>query len=235
MANIQENTFALHFTTTYLPRNDGSQQPVIVTVNISTQHKALLGEAHDKYAEVRNTKNAEYLLHNVQEHSQLPLSLDNTVAEAGFSITNPWVKIRPIIFVNDGPIFLPEDNEEDPNSADQGYPITLNLFTTTYNVGQTPITIIVKIPTYSKERLREVNTKYVSYMNHRKECCLFYNPRHPIPRHFLDMNNNTVEEADLDNTILGSKHPGPLTDSMQTTFPSSVKMTQKIAPMDELA
>ena len=69
MTTIQESTFVLHFTATYLPRNDGSQQPVIVTVNIPTQHKALLREAHDKYAEVRNTKNAEYLLHNVREPS----------------------------------------------------------------------------------------------------------------------------------------------------------------------
>ena len=28
---------------------------------------------------------------------------------------------------------------------------------------------------------------------------LFYNPRHPTPRHFLDM-NNTLEKAELDNT-----------------------------------
>ena len=36
-------------------------------------------------------------------------------------------------------------------------------------------------------------------MNHRKDYCLFYDPSHPYPRSFLDM-NNTVEEARLDNT-----------------------------------
>ena len=124
---------------------------------------------------------------NVRDHSNLPLSLDNTVAEAGFSITHHWVKTRPIIFVNDGPIFLPEDSKEDPNIADHGYSITLNLFTTTYNVSQTPTTTIANIPIHSKERLREVNTTYMNHVNHRKELCLFYDLRHLNPRHFLDI------------------------------------------------
>ena len=36
-------------------------------------------------------------------------------------------------------------------------------------------------------------------MNHRKDYCLFYDPSHPCPRFFLDM-NKTVEEVRLDNT-----------------------------------
>ena len=79
------------------------------------------------------------------------------MAESGFSITHPWVTTRLIMFANDGTIFLPEDREENPDSADQGYPITLNLFITTYNVNQTPIITGVNIPTHSKERSREVN------------------------------------------------------------------------------
>ena len=131
MTTIQESTFVLHFTATYLPRNDGSQQPVIVVDSILTQPGASLKEAHDKYAEARGTKDMEYLICNVTGPSHLSFNLDITVAEAGFSITNPWVTTRPFYLSNDGPVFLPEHSEEDPNNADRDYPITLNVFATT--------------------------------------------------------------------------------------------------------
>ena len=77
------------------------------------------------------------------------------------------IHIRNNIFANNGPTFLPKDRENNSNNvanmgnqdgvgeydtdldnpscadttpnADRGKAITLNLFTTTYNVNQTPI------------------------------------------------------------------------------------------------
>ena len=65
IATVQESTFSLQFTTTYLPRNDGLQQPSTVAVNIPTQSGLYLREAHDKYAEARGTDNEKYLLYTV--------------------------------------------------------------------------------------------------------------------------------------------------------------------------
>ena len=114
-----------------------------MTVRIPTHLEVPIREAHDKYANTRNTEHEHYLLYNVREHSLFSLDLDNTVDESAFGATHPWVKARPIIFANNSPIFLPEDGEDNPNNTDCDKSVTLNLFNTTYNVKQTSITTIV--------------------------------------------------------------------------------------------
>ena len=202
ITTVQESTFSFHFTTTYLPRNDGLQQPVIVAVNVSSPSGAYLREVHDKYAEVRGTENEEYLLYTVIGPSKFPLNLDINVAEAGFGITNPWMTARPFSDINNCPILLLQDSEDDSNNVGRGNPITLKVFTTTHNVTQTPITTIVTIPTYSKERLR-----------------LFCNSLHSTLVNPLNM-NSTVDWADLDNS-----HPWVEASRIDNKFYASVPST----------
>ena len=47
--------------------------------------------------------------------------------------------------------------------------------------------------------LEKENIAYVTVRNYKEDYCLFYNPSHPYPRTFLDM-NKMVLEAGLGNT-----------------------------------
>ena len=137
---------SLQFTTTYLPQDDGPQQSVTVVVNIPTQSGAYLRAAHDTYAEARGTNTEEYLLYTIIGPSYFPLNLDTTVAKAGFSITNPWATARPFSGIDVGPNLPLPDSKDDSNNIDRGQPVILNVFTTTHNATQTPISTIVAIP-----------------------------------------------------------------------------------------
>jgi hypothetical protein len=127
------------------------------------------------------SKGGWYLLYNVREYSLTSIDLDDVVSQSSLGATNPWLQITHIhnnIFANTGPIFLPEDGEENPNNdvnmgnqdcvgehdtdmdspsradttptVDRGNPNTLSLFTSTYNINRTSITPIVNIPTHLK-------------------------------------------------------------------------------------
>ena len=106
------------------------------------------------------TKNGLYLLYNVREPSVSSPDLDDTVSNSGLGATNTWLQVQHIrnniedmednpnndanmgnqdgVEEHDTDLDNPSCADTTPN-ADRGKAITLNLFTTTYNVNQTPI------------------------------------------------------------------------------------------------